>query len=367
MMFHAEKSALGSPSAIVAKYGWMGVDIFFVLSGYLIAHQLFSQFTQQGRLNYSRFYMKRAFRVLPAFFVVVLIYYGVPSVREVTDMQPLWQFFSFTQNIFIDAEGGKAFSHAWSLCVEEHFYLLFPLVATLGLVKPSFAKTVFLFCLVIASGMLLRGLIWQAEILPVWDLRSGAGNLYQVYIEKIYYPSYTRLDGLCAGVLIAAVRVFRPQWWNSIMKANILILVLGIGGFVFSLYIFSDRRGLMATVIGYPLLSLSLAFITAALASENCLVNKLKWSAVSFVALISYSLYLTHKSVFHLLNQAGLAAVDNPILQLIFVTSASLMVAGLLYFAVERPFLILRARIITPHSATKSAVNLEQKQKVVND
>jgi peptidoglycan/LPS O-acetylase OafA/YrhL len=111
----------------IEDYGWMGVDLFFVLSGYLIGRQLLLRFKREGSLDLKAFYRQRAYRILPAYLTVVALYFCFPSLREQAAIQPLWQFLSFTMNLFIDQSVLHAFSSAWSLCVEEHFYLIFPL------------------------------------------------------------------------------------------------------------------------------------------------------------------------------------------------------------------------------------------------
>src|SRR6266481_4315598 len=100
----------------------IGVDLFFVLSGYLIGGQLLAPLARDQRINLGRFFSRRALRIMPAYFVVLAAYFLLPSWREYTEMsQPLWKFLLSVQNIAL--HGGTAFSHAWSLAVEDQFYL----------------------------------------------------------------------------------------------------------------------------------------------------------------------------------------------------------------------------------------------------
>jgi peptidoglycan/LPS O-acetylase OafA/YrhL len=109
-------------------FGRTGVDLFFVLSGFLIASQLIERIKQHGGFSLKEFYIKRFFRIIPVYLVVVAIYFCFPFFREKEGLPPLWKFLTFTQNLGIDLKNGGAFSHAWSLCVEEHFYVFFPVV-----------------------------------------------------------------------------------------------------------------------------------------------------------------------------------------------------------------------------------------------
>src|SRR4051794_30531603 len=108
----------------VSEIGWVGVDLFFVLSGYLIANQIFAGIAQGRELSLKAFYARRFLRTLPNFYVVLALYFLFPAVMGGNAPPPLWTFLSFTQNILL--QPGTAFSHAWSLCIEEQFYLLLP-------------------------------------------------------------------------------------------------------------------------------------------------------------------------------------------------------------------------------------------------
>jgi peptidoglycan/LPS O-acetylase OafA/YrhL len=121
MAYHASSFGLISRDHWIAKFGWMGVDLFFVLSGFLIAGQLLRPWACGLQPNYSRFFARRLLRTLPAYLAVVALCFVVPIVRERPVIQPLWQFLTFTQNFGYVPDPPKAFSHAWSLCVEEQF------------------------------------------------------------------------------------------------------------------------------------------------------------------------------------------------------------------------------------------------------
>lgn len=128
ILFHAGTLGLGWPLGPVARFGWMGVDLFFVLSGFLIGAQWFEAL-RADTASFSSFYARRAWRIFPAYLATLALYAFVPAVRERAQMQPLWQFFTFTENLLIDFSSAKTFSHVWSLCVEEHFYVMFPLLS----------------------------------------------------------------------------------------------------------------------------------------------------------------------------------------------------------------------------------------------
>ncbi len=126
MVFVSREPTFGWLSTV----GWVGVDLFFVLSSYLIANRIFSGIAKGWQLLLASFYARRALRTLPVFWVVLALYFIFPTVMGGKTPPPLWTFLTFTQNIPL--QPGTAFSHAWSLCIEEQFYLLLPLILAAG-------------------------------------------------------------------------------------------------------------------------------------------------------------------------------------------------------------------------------------------
>ncbi len=167
------------------NYGWMGVDLFFVLSGYLIGSQLLRPYTRGSRPSIGGFYLRRAFRVLPAYLTVLLFYFAIPGFREAPGLSPAWQFLTFTENFRIDYLHDPAFSHVWSLCVEEHFYLALPLLILLLMRRPSFGKTIAVILGILCFGIAIRAYIYihQVQVFPRDDDAFALA-----YVEKIYFP-----------------------------------------------------------------------------------------------------------------------------------------------------------------------------------
>jgi peptidoglycan/LPS O-acetylase OafA/YrhL len=95
-------------------YGWVGVDLFFVLSGFLISNQLFEELQMRAKINVSVFFLKRFFRILPPYLFILGIYIFVPAFHEREMLPPLWKMFTFTQNFNQNIAIYGTFSHAWS-------------------------------------------------------------------------------------------------------------------------------------------------------------------------------------------------------------------------------------------------------------
>ena len=131
-MYHYMVFVSGEPTfGWGSSVGWVGVDLFFVLSGYLIGNQIFSGMAKGQALSLKAFYIRRFLRTLPNFYVVLALFFLFPAVMGGRTPPPLWRFLSFTQNLGL--QSGTAFSHAWSLCIEEQFYLLLPAAAVLAM------------------------------------------------------------------------------------------------------------------------------------------------------------------------------------------------------------------------------------------
>ena len=172
----------------VQRFGWMGVDLFFLLSGYLIGSQLLRPHAMGLRPSLREFYFRRAFRILPAFLVVLAAYYLVPQLREDPNMAPLWRFLTFTMNLGFDRSEGAAFSHAWSLCVEEYFYLLFPLVCVVLMYRPSLRWAVSAIGLIAIAGLLVRFVSWMYFVGPFLYLHGADAADAVIYPEVHLLP-----------------------------------------------------------------------------------------------------------------------------------------------------------------------------------
>jgi peptidoglycan/LPS O-acetylase OafA/YrhL len=349
MIYHGSLFGLASQSHWLVRFGWMGVDLFFVLSGFLIAGQLLRPWARGLRPSYSRFFGRRLLRTLPAYLVVVALYFLIPAVRDRQDIQPLWQFLTFTENLLVDMSTPKAFSHVWSLCVEEQFYLVFPAVVALVALRPTPGKIVGALVSVVLLGMALRGYLWLHGVAATpFDItaapRSGP------YMRLVYYPTWTRLDGLVMGIAAATIRVFRPVTWATLTARPNLLLGAGLLGVVASTVLFHGQTaGFWPTVLGFPLLSFSIVLMVMAGAESRSLIGRYPVPGAGALAAGAYSLYLSHKAVFHAV-QLVTPQLPAPLQQgaLALALIGALGVGAALYWLVERPFLKLRDRLEGP-------------------
>ena len=322
MLFHSFLvGGLGEGFDRLSRFGWADVDMFFVLSGFLIGTQVLRPLQRGERLSVGGFYLRRAWRILPAFAVVLTVYAAFPALREAPGLQPWWQFASFTMNLLIDYSRNQAFSHAWSLCVEEHFYLVFPVLAVWLSRRPSASRIMGLCVGILLAGLALRCAVWLHD--------AALDPPRNWFIEDIYYPSWMRLDGLLAGVMLAIVRVWRPQTWSRWQARPNAFLFAGLAISALALWLFRDRTGLLANTIGWPVLSLGFGLLVVAASATRGLLGRWRVPGAGWIASVSYSLYLSHKIAFHLVHEfiAPVMPEHGPALFLIYA-SAALMVGA---------------------------------------
>jgi peptidoglycan/LPS O-acetylase OafA/YrhL len=361
MLWHLPPAATPELLTGLKPYSWVGVDLFFVLSGYLIGTQLLTPVARGERLDLRVFYMRRAFRILPAFLVVLALYAIFPMLWDAPNMLPLWRFLTFTMNFDLAYQLNGTFSHAWSLCVEAHFYLILPIILLLLRPIPSVVPALAVAMVIVLMGMVLRFTIWN-EVIGTRLETGNSKGLGFLFLKDIYYPTYCRLDGLVFGVLLAAGKIFWPEIWRRHADGRAMFA----GGAVFlavSLALFAYRGALAPTqahlptlslpgaVFAYPLFALGCTLILASLIKAEVLLSRRRLPGATLGAALAYSLYLTHKLVMHLDDLViGPDRLQGWIGFLVYF-GTSFAVASALWLAIERPFLQMRSSILTRSSS----------------
>jgi peptidoglycan/LPS O-acetylase OafA/YrhL len=348
-----------------SEIGWAGVDLFFALSGYLIGNQVFSALRGPG-LSLPRFYARRLMRTLPAYLLVLALYAFWPYWAGNLPHAPWWKYLSFTLNF--NLMPGTLFSHAWSLCVEEQFYLLLPpLALTIAAIARArrqadgaparrgiaLALGWAALASAVVAGMWLRHSWWE----PSMDLGARGSR---AYYTLIYYSTLSRFDELLAGIALAMLRNFHPPLWQRMTARGNWMLGAGAGLTALAFWLFLEFHFSWAmSVFGYPLLGVAFAALLLAALSEGSLLHRTRIPGMGAIAIWSYSIYLTHKQLCILLGEHWPPTAPLTIAVMI---GASILAGSLLYFAVEAPFMKLRERLIPsnykrrPHEATVGSI-----------
>ncbi|PUZ24644.1 Peptidoglycan/LPS O-acetylase OafA/YrhL, contains acyltransferase and SGNH-hydrolase domains [Chitinophaga costaii] len=328
----------------ISKFGWTGVDLFFVLSGYLIASQLFATIGRGQAISFREFFIKRFFRIIPAYLLTVIVYFSLPSFREREALAPLWKYLTFTQNLGLDLRTQGTFSHAWSLCIEEQFYLLLPLVL-IGLVYFNLLrKGIWLLVFLFMAGIGIRMLCWHYGVKPFTDQDDGWAYWY----KWLYYPTFSRLDGLLMGVSIAALFQFKPTLRARLQPYGNYLITAGGAVLVAAYVVCADPKTYLASIVGFPMVDAGYGLLVAGAVCSSSFLYKRGFTLTWQVASLSYVLYLTHKIVLHI-TQGWLAQKGwnlKSTATFVISTLACLLVAFILHTVLEKPFLRLRNHVL---------------------
>lgn len=296
------------------ELGSLGVGLFFALSGYLITSLLLDERAARGRVSLSRFYLRRAARLVPALVIVVVVCNALFAIQH--DYGPLrGSLFALTYTANYAQVLGEhlvpAYGPTWSLAVEEHFYILWPL-ALLWLADRFGLRT----ALGATLAVCLAALLWRAVLLAL-DAR--------VLIEL---GSLERADALLYGCAAAiAVRLgWRPREW--MVWAGIAV----IGSLTFAF----TQPGWGAPVAGSAVLAIAAAAIVVGLdyAAPPLVRRCLSARAVVYIGVLSYGIYLWHGPLMRVANN-----LDSPYARSLRGIAAivTIAVAALSYRYAEAP------------------------------
>lgn len=319
----------------IGSIGWAGVDLFFVLSGYLIGNQLLAPAARGDSLDLKTFFARRLLRTLPSYYAVLAVYLLLPdSPIAGKSMAPAWRFLTFTQNFGLNY--GETFTHSWSLCIEEQFYLVLPL-AVLALAGRRRSPHL-LWCAMLAAigaGMIARGMAFM----------DGK----DVFAAPVYYSSFYRFDELLPGVVIAMLKNFHPIAFARLLRHGNALLAAGLATVAAILHGVMNEAptAFIASTFGFSLVSASFALLTVSALSPGALLNRVRIPGAGSLALWSYAVYLVHKPVFMALRpELERRSIDpGAPLTIAAVMAAGILGGWILYRLVETPFMRLRERL----------------------
>ena len=344
-LFHYRLFAHPDWEGQVTGFGWTGVDLFFVLSGFLIAGQLFASIAKGKAVSLREFFLKRFFRIIPPYLVVLTLYFVFPSLREGGNMAPLWKYLTFTLNLSLNLRQVNTFTHSWSLCIEEQFYLLLPLIILLFNYFKIGKKAVYLLIALFIAGFIIRALSWDYLVAPTFS----TDHFNSTWHQYIYYPTYNRLDPLLIGVGIAGLFTFYPAIKTRADKLANYLLAAGIAILIACYFLCKDDTSYHAAVFGFPLIAIAFGCIVAAVVCPSCIFYRIQSRLTAQIATLSYSIYLSHKMIIHttqnLLGNMGIARDGNLMLALCIISSV--LGALVLRYVVELPALRIRDKVIS--------------------
>ena len=329
LVLHADLAGAGMPGAIasLARYGWVGVDLFFVLSGFLLAAQVMDAREPSAVRGIRTFWARRWTRTLPLYAVVLLCYVVLKPAIFGAPFQGDWRFALFLQNTGPITD----FNQSWSLCIEEQFYFVFPLV--FYLLRPRRAAW---YLLPLAISVALRLAAWHALGLPA---RLDA-SLDPVLFDRTFrFNTLRHLDGISIGIFLAATR---PGWRRWPARARGAAGALALLLLAATPWIFSSSLGGGGAVLAF--LWLSCLFGALLIGVDGWSARPLGGRAIERIAVYSYGAYLWNNVLLRLMQRHPVGW-PWPVGTLVFVGGAIALGAAT-YYAVEKPGMRLRKFLV---------------------
>lgn len=305
-------------------YGYLGVDLFFVISGFLVGGILVEKYNR-GSINYKQFLLQRSLKIWPSFYFFLLVgniiayfLYKESNPSSYIPLNELKRYLLFYRNYTGIPEHWN-FDHVWSLCIEEHFYLFFPIILSLALllVKPSNCILYIVCFLMIGTGLLSK--------LLMLNFTNG---------KDTYAATHNRIDALAYGVLLYLIiyhwKKLNQKKWIGLLGLALLTAAILID--FWSKDIFFNK------VIFHSIIPLFFSMIilgTFHFSFKNTYF-------IRFISYYSYNIYLWHPLlIFFIYNKIGINFEG-----LIVYLASSFLIAFMATITVEEYFLKHRKNII---------------------
>ncbi len=305
----------------------IGVDIFFFISGYLLTYLLIMEKEKYGKVNIPMFYLRRGLRIWPLyFFLIALAPFLVAWLGE--PKPDYWANLLFINNFnTIHTEAWHfPFAHFWSICIEEHFYLVWPIILAL---VPRKNLTSAIFAMIVLS--------WAYKL---YTIIPGQGTWYHVYLHSL-----SRMDTILLGALLADFYLKKPFQFKLpklIMGLLILFLV-----FIFAFDNLSNYDIAFARVLRLPVYIALLGIIIADLLfnPRHNFTHRF-WKPFMYLGKASYGIYMYGNILVTVIIKKVMLDnhINNIYLYYFLIVALSLLIPVLSYELLEKPFLKLKQR-----------------------
>jgi len=327
-------ASVPSPVMQIIGHGWLGVDLFFLLSGFLITGILID--TKERPRYFRNFYIRRALRIMPLYFTVIIVWsFFYENSRQYFILSSLFGA-NFSDLLRIHEPHGPGV--LWSLAVEEHFYFVWPVIVLLL----SRRRLLLVSALIFLATPVLRG------IFAATGMRADA----------IYALSWFRFDGLAAGAMMA---IWAKSSWFSLRSAKKIagialasLVVISVVGMRFGIF---GTATVSAVALRYTqaYLFFCALFVLVVAQRGAAWTSPLRWRFMQLTGALSYCLYLIHLSIGdgyeYWLKASGVSAVDRfgptgaVLVRTAVMIVASFGIAMVSRRVLEEPFLSLKQRL----------------------
>jgi peptidoglycan/LPS O-acetylase OafA/YrhL len=326
-----DQTFVGSALLWLQGRGWVGVDLFFVLSGFLVGHILFREHQSTGRIRGWRFLARRAFKIYPGFYLVIFL----SALAILKTEEPPTARSTLSEVLFLQSYFPGLWRHTWSLAVEEHFYLLLTI------------------CVLALTGK-------QRTLLRFWPHLVGVICLFALVLRMItalnfpfdyarnLFPTHLRIDSLFLGSLLAYLFTTRAQelraWYD---KRKIPVAFLSAALILSPLLPLLEKSFYVQTV-GFLMLGTGFSLALLVMLFEFPILGEHGLTRIlSRAGRSSYATYLWHLPIL-----VGLSAItlpekmQNTVLGFIFYVVVAFAIGAFMTKMIEIPFLALRDRLL---------------------
>jgi peptidoglycan/LPS O-acetylase OafA/YrhL len=319
-----------------ARGGYLGVDMFFVLSGFLITSMLVTEWHRTGTIRLGAFWARRARRLLPALGVVILgvacyslVFAGTDELSRIRadglatiGYVANWRFVLSGQSYFDQFSQPSPFRHMWSLAIEEQFYLVWPVIVLGVLWWRRSLRALFGITVIAAIGSAtLMALLYDSHHDP----------------SRVYYGTDTRAQAVLVGAAAGIFLLGRPPIRD--LRGRVLLAMVGCSGALFTLWLWWNASETSSVMYRGGFLAAALAVVAViALVSDptpNLLGTLLSWRPLRWVGAISYGLYLWHWPLYLTLTPGRVGLDGTPLLALRLAVTFAFAAAS--YCAIEMP------------------------------
>jgi peptidoglycan/LPS O-acetylase OafA/YrhL len=314
--------------------GFLGVTVFFVLSGYLITSLLVSEWEQTHKIDLKQFWIRRAKRLLPAMFLLLITLNIVtpllrpeliPNLRQDTIAATFyysnWHYIFQELSYFEAFEKPSLLTHFWSLAIEEQFYIFWAVIILFFLKIVKSRKAIFTFILI------------ASIVSAVWMTILHDPNLDP---SRVYYGTDTRIFSLLIGASLAIIApktpVTKRKKWSFEITAT-----TGLAFFLFMVF-YTNQYDSFVYEGGMAFLSLATAGLVLSLASSPTLIiNKiLEWKLLKWIGTRSYGIYLWHYPV-NLFMNSNVNTGGMNVFMVVLELTLTFLIAAISYTFVEKP------------------------------
>ncbi len=321
--------------------GYLGVDAFFVLSGFLITSLLLSEVQRSGRIRLGDFWARRARRLLPALFLLVITVVLVTKLTLPAGSYPSlrgdvfsaafyvanWHFIAQGANYFAATGPPSPLTHTWSLAVEEQFYLLWPILVV-G---------------VLAVFRRIGAVFWLALVGALASATETAVLFTHGASEtRLYYGTDTRAQSILLGAALAAALAWcgqRGMLASLGVRQRLAFLLLGVAGFALDAVLWTHLRGTQSFLYegGFLVAALGTAavLVSVFVVPRTILGRYLSWWPLVWLGAISYGIYLWHFPIFLWVDSARTGLGGGELFAL--RVAITLAVATASYYLLELP------------------------------